>query len=157
MYCRRKWTKKAKSLQQMQLIYLTQSLMYFLLIICTLVHVLRGYLAPEYAIRGQLTRKADIYSFGVLLLEIVSGRCNTNKRLPVGEQFLLERVCNSSFAHTERFIPWTIISRIFFWIISWKSSCYKKQMSRILTDVLSRWVLICLLWKNGLRYLASTF
>ncbi|XP_043700648.1 cold-responsive protein kinase 1-like isoform X2 [Telopea speciosissima] len=50
-----------------------------------------GYLAPEYAIRGQLTRKADIYSFGVLLLEIVSGRCNTNTRLPVEEQYLLER------------------------------------------------------------------
>ncbi|GAB4846709.1 Cold-responsive protein kinase 1 [Ancistrocladus abbreviatus] len=50
-----------------------------------------GYLAPEYAIRGQLTRKADIYSFGVLLLEIVSGRSNTNKRLPIGEQYLLER------------------------------------------------------------------
>ncbi|XP_077225742.1 cold-responsive protein kinase 1-like isoform X2 [Tasmannia lanceolata] len=33
-----------------------------------------GYLAPEYALRGQLTTKADIYSFGVLLLEIVSGR-----------------------------------------------------------------------------------
>ncbi|XP_028051350.1 cold-responsive protein kinase 1-like isoform X1 [Camellia sinensis] len=51
-----------------------------------------GYLAPEYAIRGQLTRKADIYSFGVLLLEIVSGRCNTNKRLCAEEQYLLERV-----------------------------------------------------------------
>lgn len=50
-----------------------------------------GYLAPEYAIRGQLTRKADIYSFGVLLMEIVSGRCNTNTRLPIGEQYLLER------------------------------------------------------------------
>ncbi|GFP78652.1 probable leucine-rich repeat receptor-like serine/threonine-protein kinase at3g14840, partial [Phtheirospermum japonicum] len=50
-----------------------------------------GYLAPEYAIRGKLTRKADIYSFGVLLLEIVSGRCNTNKRLPAEEQNLLER------------------------------------------------------------------
>lgn len=52
----------------------------------------RGYLAPEYAIRGQLTRRADIYSFGVLLLEIVSGRCNTNTRLPYEDQFLLERV-----------------------------------------------------------------
>lgn len=52
----------------------------------------RGYLAPEYAIRGQLTRKADIYSFGVLLLEIVSGRNNTNKQLPLREQYLLERV-----------------------------------------------------------------
>ncbi|XP_008804702.1 cold-responsive protein kinase 1 [Phoenix dactylifera] len=50
-----------------------------------------GYLAPEYAIRGQLTRRADIYSFGVLLLEIVSGRCNTNTRLPYEDQFLLER------------------------------------------------------------------
>ncbi|XP_052179125.1 cold-responsive protein kinase 1 isoform X2 [Diospyros lotus] len=50
-----------------------------------------GYLAPEYAIGGQLTRKADVYSFGVLLVEIVSGRCNTNTRLPIGEQYLLER------------------------------------------------------------------
>ncbi|XP_052207626.1 cold-responsive protein kinase 1-like [Diospyros lotus] len=50
-----------------------------------------GYLAPEYAIGGSLTRKADVYSFGVLLLEIVSGRCNTNTRLPVGQQYLLER------------------------------------------------------------------
>uniref|UniRef100_A0A7C9AHE2 Protein kinase domain-containing protein n=1 Tax=Opuntia streptacantha TaxID=393608 RepID=A0A7C9AHE2_OPUST len=50
-----------------------------------------GYLAPEYAIRGQLTRRADVYSFGVLLVEIVSGRNNTNKRLPIGERYLLER------------------------------------------------------------------
>ncbi|KAK8973584.1 hypothetical protein V6N11_030774 [Hibiscus sabdariffa] len=50
-----------------------------------------GYLAPEYAIRGQLTKKADIYSFGVLLLEIVSGRCNTNRRLPLSDQYILER------------------------------------------------------------------
>ncbi|RZR79802.1 hypothetical protein BHM03_00005629 [Ensete ventricosum] len=53
-----------------------------------------GYLAPEYAIHGQLTRRADTYSFGVLLLEIVSGRCNTNTRLPYEDQFLLERVSN---------------------------------------------------------------
>ncbi|XP_040988332.1 cold-responsive protein kinase 1 isoform X2 [Juglans microcarpa x Juglans regia] len=50
-----------------------------------------GYLAPEYAIKGQLTPKADIYSFGVLLMEIVSGRWNTNTRLPIEEQYLLER------------------------------------------------------------------
>ncbi|KAH6795747.1 hypothetical protein C2S51_036733 [Perilla frutescens var. frutescens] len=49
-----------------------------------------GYLAPEYAIRGKLTRKADIYSFGVLLMEIVSGRCHTNKRLPAEQQNILE-------------------------------------------------------------------
>ncbi|CAA6669917.1 unnamed protein product [Spirodela intermedia] len=51
-----------------------------------------GYLAPEYAIKGQLTRKADVYSFGVLLLEIVSGRRNTNTKLPVEDRYLLERV-----------------------------------------------------------------
>ncbi|XP_052174151.1 cold-responsive protein kinase 1 isoform X2 [Diospyros lotus] len=33
-----------------------------------------GYLAPEYAMFGQLTKKADVYSFGVLVLEIISGR-----------------------------------------------------------------------------------
>ncbi|XP_020585384.1 probable leucine-rich repeat receptor-like serine/threonine-protein kinase At3g14840 isoform X2 [Phalaenopsis equestris] len=51
-----------------------------------------GYLAPEYAVRGQLTRKADIYSFGVLLVEIISGRNHTNTRLPYEDQFLLERI-----------------------------------------------------------------
>jgi serine/threonine protein kinase len=50
-----------------------------------------GYLAPEYAMRGRLTRKADVYSFGVLLVEIVSGRCNTNSLLPYEEQYILER------------------------------------------------------------------
>ncbi|PAN20068.1 hypothetical protein PAHAL_3G315800 [Panicum hallii] len=36
-----------------------------------------SYLAPEYAIRGQVTRKADIYSFGVLLLEVISGQSSS--------------------------------------------------------------------------------
>ncbi|XP_015879316.1 cysteine-rich receptor-like protein kinase 42 [Ziziphus jujuba] len=36
-----------------------------------------GYMAPEYLIRGQLTEKADVYSFGVLVLEIVCGRRNS--------------------------------------------------------------------------------
>ncbi|CAI9097319.1 OLC1v1033714C2 [Oldenlandia corymbosa var. corymbosa] len=36
-----------------------------------------GYLAPEYALLGQLTKKADVYSFGVLVLEIVSGKSSS--------------------------------------------------------------------------------
>ncbi|PPD96978.1 hypothetical protein GOBAR_DD06004 [Gossypium barbadense] len=35
-----------------------------------------GYMAPEYLANGRLTEKADIYSFGVLLLEIVTGTQN---------------------------------------------------------------------------------
>uniref|UniRef100_A0A7N2LN04 Receptor-like serine/threonine-protein kinase n=1 Tax=Quercus lobata TaxID=97700 RepID=A0A7N2LN04_QUELO len=37
-----------------------------------------GYMSPEYAIRGLFSEKSDIFSFGVLLLEIVSGRRNTS-------------------------------------------------------------------------------
>lgn len=36
-----------------------------------------GYMAPEYALWGFLSDKADVYSFGVLALEIVSGKNNT--------------------------------------------------------------------------------
>ncbi|KAE8706754.1 putative LRR receptor-like serine/threonine-protein kinase [Hibiscus syriacus] len=39
-----------------------------------------GYMAPEYAMRGYLTNKANVYSFSVVALEIVSGKSNTNYR-----------------------------------------------------------------------------
>ncbi|KAF8408756.1 hypothetical protein HHK36_004824 [Tetracentron sinense] len=66
----------------------------------TLLGLSQGYLAPEYAVRGQVTRNADIYSFGVLLLEIVSGRGNTNMGLPVKEQYLLQMVHSSYLSQT---------------------------------------------------------
>ncbi|KAL0009897.1 hypothetical protein SO802_005005 [Lithocarpus litseifolius] len=37
-----------------------------------------GYMSPEYAMRGLFSEKSDVFSFGVLLLEIVSGRRNTS-------------------------------------------------------------------------------
>ncbi|KAL3615015.1 hypothetical protein CASFOL_040676 [Castilleja foliolosa] len=37
-----------------------------------------GYMPPEYAMNGRFSEKTDAYSFGVLMLEIVSGKKNTH-------------------------------------------------------------------------------
>ncbi|KAJ3692952.1 hypothetical protein LUZ60_012047 [Juncus effusus] len=50
-----------------------------------------GYLAPEYAWHGQLTKKADIYSFGVLVLELISGKSSSRTLLSEDGKLLLER------------------------------------------------------------------
>ncbi|KAH9302288.1 hypothetical protein KI387_013871, partial [Taxus chinensis] len=49
-----------------------------------------GYMAPEYAMHGQLSAKADVYSFGVVLLEILCGRKNTDINLLPEFQILTE-------------------------------------------------------------------
>ena len=50
-------------------------------------------MAPEYAFLGQLTEKADVFSYGIVLLELVSGRFNIRPDI-LGEQaYLLEWVC----------------------------------------------------------------
>ncbi|RWR90863.1 cysteine-rich receptor-like protein kinase 10 [Cinnamomum micranthum f. kanehirae] len=36
-----------------------------------------GYMSPEYAMHGQFSVKSDVFSFGVLLLEIISGQKNS--------------------------------------------------------------------------------
>ncbi|CAB4299681.1 unnamed protein product [Prunus armeniaca] len=37
-----------------------------------------GYMSPEYAMHGQFSVKSDVYSLGVLILEIVTGKKNTS-------------------------------------------------------------------------------
>ncbi|RXH98796.1 hypothetical protein DVH24_011121 [Malus domestica] len=49
-----------------------------------------GYLAPEYAMRGHLTEKADVFGFGVVALEILSGRPNSDNNLDPKKIYLLE-------------------------------------------------------------------
>jgi serine/threonine protein kinase len=51
-----------------------------------------GYLAPEYAMRGRLTEKVDVFAFGVVVLEIVAGRSNTNNSLEESKIYLFEWV-----------------------------------------------------------------
>ena len=58
-------------------------------------------MAPEYAMRGYLTDKADVYSFGVVVLEIVSGKSNTNYRPKEEFVYLLDWVtCIISFQNS---------------------------------------------------------
>jgi hypothetical protein len=53
----------------------------------------RGYLSPEYGSYGHVSTKLDVYSFGVLVLEVISGRrCIDWSKAP-DEQILSEWVC----------------------------------------------------------------
>lgn len=56
--------------------------------------IFSGYMAPEYALRGYLTDKADVYSYGIVLLEIVSGMPNVSDRAKENHFVLLDRVTN---------------------------------------------------------------
>ncbi|CAN6478546.1 unnamed protein product [Victoria cruziana] len=48
-----------------------------------------GYMAPEYVMHGDLSERADVFSFGVVVLEIISGKKNSNfQPLPEAESLL---------------------------------------------------------------------
>ncbi|KAF5446931.1 hypothetical protein F2P56_032525, partial [Juglans regia] len=51
-----------------------------------------GYAAPEYVQTGRLTAKSDVWSFGVVVYELITGRRAVERNLPRSEQKLLEWV-----------------------------------------------------------------
>lgn len=51
-----------------------------------------GYAAPEYIQTGHLTAKSDVWSYGVFLYELITGRRPLDRNRPKGEQNLLEWV-----------------------------------------------------------------
>ncbi|XP_010243680.1 PREDICTED: probable LRR receptor-like serine/threonine-protein kinase At1g56140 [Nelumbo nucifera] len=61
-----------------------------------------GYLAPEYAMRGHLTEKADVFGFGIVALEVLSGRPNADcSNLVTEKKYLLEWAWNLHEHHRE--------------------------------------------------------
>ena len=53
-----------------------------------------SYLAPEYFQHGKVSDKTDVYAFGVVLLELITGRKPIEAARPSGEENLVQWVCN---------------------------------------------------------------
>ncbi|PON34350.1 Tyrosine-protein kinase [Parasponia andersonii] len=52
-----------------------------------------GYMAPEYPMYGTISSKYDVYGFGVVILELISGRKNAGHKSNQELEFLVDEVC----------------------------------------------------------------
>lgn len=67
------------------------------------VSCISGYMAPEYIVRGKLTEKADVYSFGVLVMEVITGK--RNNAFSQNSHSILQKVspCTSSSINIQNY------------------------------------------------------
>eukprot|EP01018_Ginkgo_biloba_P018966 Gb_14601 [translate_table: standard] len=63
-----------------------------------------GYLAPEYVESGIVTEKTDVYSFGIVLLQLISGRKVVDFSKPYDQQSLIQWVSYDGLLHVIIFI-----------------------------------------------------
>lgn len=70
-------------------------------------------MAPEYASSGKLTEKSDVFSFGVVLLELITGRKPVDTSQPVGDESLVEWVIFIDYILVSSWLPLTNFNSIF--------------------------------------------
>ncbi|KAG6497394.1 hypothetical protein ZIOFF_045293 [Zingiber officinale] len=104
-----------------------------LLLLFTQVVGTVGYAAPEYVQTGKLTTKSDVWSYGVFLYELLTGRKSVDWNLPKSEQRLLEWV--KPFATNPRKLQAIIDPRLdgnycsksVLMVVALANRCLKKQ------------------------------
>lgn len=78
-----------------------------------------GYIAPEYAYTLRVNEKSDIYSFGVVILELVTGRLPVDPEF--GEKDLVKWVCTTL---DQKGIDDVLDSKL--------DSCFKEEICKVL-------------------------
>lgn len=77
-------------------------------------------MAPEYAIDGLFSVKSDVFSFGVLVLEIVSGKRNRGFSHPNHDLNLVGHVSIEHFSLLNFFLSLFCLKITFFKLQAWK-------------------------------------
>ncbi|PPD75065.1 hypothetical protein GOBAR_DD27998 [Gossypium barbadense] len=78
-----------------------------------------GYIAPEYAYTLRVNEKSDIYSFGVVILELVTGRLPIDPEF--GEKDLVKWVCTTL---DQKGVDYVLDSKL--------NPCFKEEMCKVL-------------------------